>query len=174
MGATPIVLMSSGWKRPLCDWFLFYGMVSSGRWKERIKGQYPEVCKFPKQLIVVFVDRKVRVIFDNGADIHRRGFRKRDGHARTGGAACRSYCPRIIVSLLLFLLCHRFIKGCVVTSVKISSPMLNNVTLYFRQGYTLFKIVVPVVGLLLRLLEHKVERHRFTNLIRNKRFCVCG
>jgi len=129
MGATPIVLMSSGWKRPLCDGFLFYGMVSGGRRKERIKRQYPEVCEFPEQLLVVFVDREVRVIFDNGADIHRRSFRKRDGHARTGGAACGSYCPRIIISLLLFLLCHRFVKGCVVTSVKIPSPMRNNVTL---------------------------------------------
>jgi len=129
MGATPIVLMSSGWKRPLCDGFLFYGVVSNGRWKERIKGQYPEVCKFPKQLIVVFVDRKVRVIFDNGADIHRRRFRKRDGHARTGGAACRSYCPRVIISLLLFLLRRGFVESCVVTSVKIPNPMRNNVTL---------------------------------------------
>jgi len=48
MGAMPIVLMSSGWKRPLCEGFLFYEMISGGRRKGKSKRSNPEVCDFPK------------------------------------------------------------------------------------------------------------------------------
>lgn len=48
IGAIPIVLMSSGWKRPLCEGFLFYGMISSEPRKGGIKRSYPEVCDFPE------------------------------------------------------------------------------------------------------------------------------
>lgn len=149
-------------------------MVSDGCHQGEVKRSYAEVCNFPEQLLVVFFDRQVRVVFNNGADVCRRRFRKRDGHARAGGAACGSYCACVIVSLLLFLLCYRLVKGYTVVLVENSRVLDGTITLQFRQGDTLFEIVVPVVGLFLRWLQHKVERHRFTNLIRNQRFHVCG
>jgi hypothetical protein len=81
-----------------------------------MRRSYPEVCDFPKQLLVVFLTRQVRVIFDNGANIGRRRFRKRDGNTKTGRTAGGSYRQRIIIGLLLFLLCNRFVEGYVARS----------------------------------------------------------
>ena len=129
IGAIPIVLMSSGWKRPRCGGFLFYGMVSGGCHQGKVKRSYAEVCDFPKQLFIVLFDRQVRVVFHNGADVCRRRFRKRDGHARTGGAACGSYCACVIVDLLLFLLCHRLVEGYIVVLVENSRALDGKITL---------------------------------------------
>ena len=42
-------------------------------------------------------------------------------------AAYGSYRPRVVIGLLLFLFCHRFADGCIVISVKILSPMRDNI-----------------------------------------------
>lgn len=101
-----------------------------------MKGAYSEICNFPEQLLVVFIDRQVRVIFDDGADIGRRRFRKRNGLPRTRGAACWSYCPRVIIGILSFLLRGRFVKGCAAISVIRTSgipPPRSSTTLQFCQ-----------------------------------------
>jgi len=83
----PIVLISSGWKRPLREGFLFYGVVNRECTKGRVKRSYPKVSNFSKQLFVVFVDHKIRVIFDDWADICGRRSCKRDGPAKARRAA---------------------------------------------------------------------------------------
>lgn len=104
-------------------------MVSSGGFQGNVKRSYAEVGDFPEQLLIVFFDRQVRVVFHDWADFRRRRFRKRNGHTWTGGTACGSYCPCVIVSLLLFLLCHRFIKRCAVVLAESSRALDGTVTL---------------------------------------------
>jgi len=86
MCVIPMMLVSSGWKRPLCEGFFFYGVVSCGCGKGRVKRSHPEVYDFSKQLLVVLVDRNIRALFDDWAGICGK-FCKRGGFAKARRAA---------------------------------------------------------------------------------------